>query len=179
MPDATPAVDTIHAEMERARVQFRGLVQGSTVAALARQSSGTRWTNRELLFHMLFGFLITRALRVVIKIVARLPSSAQRSFAAILDSATYPFDLVNYWGSRVGGRLVCPARMAGWLDRVVASLDRRLDRESDEALRRSMAFPTGWDPYFGERMSLADVYQYATIHFDHHRRQLTLDDQAT
>jgi len=28
-------------------------------------------------------------------------------------------------------------------------------------------------------MSLADLYHYATLHFDHHRRQLTLADEAT
>jgi hypothetical protein len=64
--------------------------------------------------------------------------------------------------------------MVRWSDRVIASLHRRLDAERDEALRRSMAFPTRWDPYFMPRMSLADVYHYATLHFEHHRRQLTL-----
>ena len=64
--------------------------------------------------------------------------------------------------------------MAGWMDRVIGSLHRHLDGEGSAALRRSMAFPTRWDPYFTEHMSLADVYHYATLHFDHHRRQLTL-----
>ena len=32
-----------------------------------------------------------------------------------------------------------------------------------------------WDPYFRDYMTLADVYHYATQHFDFHRRQLTLD----
>ncbi|MDT5255639.1 MAG: hypothetical protein QOD10_719 [Mycobacterium sp.] len=41
-----------------------------------------------------------------------------------------------------------------------------------------MRFPTRWDPYFAERMSLADVYHYATVHFDHHRRQLTIGADA-
>lgn len=31
-----------------------------------------------------------------------------------------------------------------------------------------------WDPHFTEWMSLAEVYQYATTHFEHHRRQLTV-----
>jgi hypothetical protein len=42
-----------------------------------------------------------------------------------------------------------------------------------------MTFPTHWDPYFTERMTLRDVYHYATRHFDHHRRQLTLTHPAT
>ena len=40
-----------------------------------------------------------------------------------------------------------------------------------------MAFPTCWDPYFAPRMSLADVYHYATLHFGHHERQLTLAER--
>ena len=176
MSTPAPASHAIHAEMERARAQFRALVQRGTPADLARGSSGTRWTNREMLFHMLFGYLITRNLRIVVKVVAKLPTGVQRGFAALLNRATRPFHQVNYWGSRAGGRLVSPARMSSWLDRVIASLHRHLDRESDAGLQASMAFPTSWDPYFATRMSLADVYQYATVHFDHHHRQLTLDE---
>ena len=171
-----PELAAIHAELERARTEFRELIEASTSTALARPSAGTRWTNRELLFHMLFGYLITRNLRFVVKFVSRLPDAAQTRFAATLNAATGPFHRVNYWGSRVAGRALSPALMARWMDRVVASLQRRLDREGAAALRRSMAFPTRWDPYFAARMSLADVYRYATLHFDHHRRQLTLGD---
>jgi hypothetical protein len=175
MTTAAPALDALHAEMDRARKEFRDLAHRGTPADFARRSSGTRWTNRELLFHMLFGYLVTRNLRIVVKIVARLPADAQRGFAALLNGATRPFHQINYWGSRAGGSLVSPARMIPWLDRVIASLHRHLDRESEAALQASMAFPTSWDPYFAKRMSLADVYHYATVHFDHHRRQLTLD----
>jgi hypothetical protein len=38
-----------------------------------------------------------------------------------------------------------------------------------------MRFPTRWDPFFTDVMTLTDVYHYATQHFDFHRRQLTLD----
>ncbi|HEV7204893.1 MAG TPA: DinB family protein [Jatrophihabitans sp.] len=176
MVPPAPDVDAIHVELERARTEFHELVQAGTPADLARQSSGTRWSNRELLFHMLFGYLITRNLRVIVKIVSRLPERAQHWFAAALDAAVRPFHHINYWGSRAGGRILTPAQMAGWMDRVVGSLHRHLEREGPATLQRSMAFPTGWDPYFSERMSLAEVYHYATLHFDHHRRQLTYDD---
>jgi hypothetical protein len=168
--------DAIHADLERARAEFRQLARASTPADLARRSDGTRWSNRELLFHMLFGYLITRNLRFVVKIVSRLPHPAQTRFAATLNAAARPFDQINYWGSRAGGRAFTPVQMARWMDRVIASLHRSLDREGHAALRRSMAFPTRWDPYFNDRMDLADVYRYATLHFDHHRRQLTLGD---
>ena len=70
---------------------------------------------------MLFGYLITRNLRLVVKIVARV-APLQRGFADALDAATRPFDVINYWGSRFGGRVVSPARMVRWSDRVIAAL---------------------------------------------------------
>jgi len=45
-------------EMERARDDFHRLVDPATTAELHRQSNGTKWTNDQLLFHMLFGYLI-------------------------------------------------------------------------------------------------------------------------
>lgn len=174
MAEPAPSRAVLHDEMERARAEFHRLVVSATPEDLARASDGTRWTNRELLFHMLFGYLITRNLRPLVKLVARLPDGAQRGFARTLNAAPRPFHEINYWGSRAGGRAVDPARMAAWLDRVIATLHRHLDADSDATLRTSMAFPVRWDPYFTGRMTLQDVYHYATQHFDHHRRQLTI-----
>jgi hypothetical protein len=167
-----PTRGEIRAELERARLEFRNLVQRSAPEDLARASNGTRWSNRELLFHMVFGYLITRNLRYLVKIISRSPRPVQRGFAAVLNRATRPFHVINYWGSRIGGRALTPARMVRWSDWVIASLQRALDAETDASMRRSMAFPTRWDPYFKPRMALCDVYHYATLHFDHHRRQL-------
>ena len=41
-----------------------------------------------------------------------------------------------------------------------------------------MHFPTGWDPFFTDRMSLADVYHHGTQHFDFHARQLALSRES-
>jgi hypothetical protein len=179
MAPLTPSRAAIHAEMERARRDYHELIEQSAADQLARRSNGTRWTNRQLLFHMLFGYLITRNLRIVVKIVTLAPLPVQRGFARLLDAATRPFHQINYLGSCAGAWVVRNARMARWCDRVLDSLHRHLDADSDAALSRSMAFPVRWDPYFSPRMSLADVYHYATVHFDHHRRQLTLADDVT
>ena len=48
----------IHHEMEQARTSFHRLITGASDADLRRPSSGTRWTNKQLLFHMLLGYLI-------------------------------------------------------------------------------------------------------------------------
>ena len=37
-----------------------------------------------------------------------------------------------------------------------------------------MHFPTRWDPFFKDYMTLEDVYRYPGQHFDFHKRQLTV-----
>lgn len=175
MVEQGPPIEAIHAELDRARTEFHELAKQATAADLRRQSDGTGWTNRQLLFHMLFGYLITRNLRVIVKLISRAPDGAQRGFARALDTTTPAFHRINFWGSCAGGALISPTRADAWLARVIASLHRHLDAEPDSSLRRTMRFPARWDPYFAERMNLADVYHYATLHFDHHRRQLTID----
>lgn len=59
------------------------------------------------------------------------------------------------------------------LERVTAGLERDLDAQPEAALRRGMRYPTRWDPYFAERMTVADLYRYPTQHFDHHDRPLS------
>ena len=64
-------------------------------------------------------------------------------------------------------------RMGAQFDRVVASLQRHLRRESPENLALTMSFPTRWDPFFKPTMTLAEVFHYPAQHFDFHRRQLS------
>jgi hypothetical protein len=64
--------------------------------------------------------------------------------------------------------------MTRMLDRVIAALQQHLQRETSSALRRGMHYPTTWDPFFADYMTLADIYHYPTQHFRFHQRQLTL-----
>jgi len=166
--------DTVHAELDRARAAFHQLLDGATEEELRRPSNGTRWTNRQLLFHMLLGYLILRALLTLVRVFDRLPAGVSRAYAQLLNRATRPFDAVNYAGSALGGTLLTPRRMGAMFDRVIEALHRRLDTETDGDLARGMHYPTRWDPFFREYMTLADVYRFPTRHFDFHRRQLTL-----
>ena len=165
---------SIHAELERARASFHALAAQASPADLRRASDGTRWTNQQLLFHMLFGYMIVRALLWLVRMFGRLPDGFSRLFARLLNAGTRPFHVVNYLGSCGAALVFRDARLTGKLDRTIAALHRHLDRETDEALARRMHFPVGWDPFFTDRMSLLDVYHYGTEHFDFHRRQLTL-----
>ena len=164
-------------EMEQARQEFRRLLGKATKADLARPSDGTRWTNQQLLFHMLFGYLIVRTLLALARASARLPDGASTAFAR-LDSARQPFHAINYLGSCAGARIIPPSRMAGVMDKVIADLTRRLEAEPEPALRRAMRYPTTWDPLFTSYMTLADLYRYPTRHFRYHQRQLTLGGTA-
>jgi hypothetical protein len=166
--------EEICAELDRVRADFRSLLDTATVAELRRPSDGTRWTNEQLLFHMLFGYLLVWNLRFLVRGFARLPDGASRRFAAALDAASRPFHVVNYVGSLGGARLLGYSGMERLMDRVVDGLKTSLRRESTTALGRGMHFPVGWDPYFTDYMTLRDVYHYPTQHYDHHRRQLTL-----
>jgi hypothetical protein len=166
--------DVVHAELDRARIEFRHLVDGASELDLRRPSNGTRWSNRQLLFHMLLGYLIMRALMTLVRLFGRLPAGVSRSYVRLLNRATCPFDAVNYAGSAFAGTFLTPRRMGIMFDHVIAALHRRLDAETDADLGRGMHYPTRWDPFFQDFMTLADVYRFPTRHFDFHRRQLTL-----
>ena len=168
----------IAADLERAGVEFhRLLVEAERHDAWTKPTCGTRWTNEQLLFHMVFGYMVVQRLLVLVRVFSRLPDAASRMFARSLNAAITPFNIINYYGNYYGS---CAAalvynrhRMGAKMDRVIASLQRKLARESDDSLRRGMHFPTRWDPFFKDYMTLEDVYRYPGKHSDFHKRQQT------
>ena len=52
-----------------------------------RPTRGTRWTNEQLLFHMVFGYMIVLRLLILVKLFSRLPDRVGRVFAGLLDAA--------------------------------------------------------------------------------------------
>ena len=164
----------IRAEMDRVCADFRELLDTATVAELRSATNGTKWTNEQLLFHMVFGYLLVRRLLLLVHGFSHLPDGASRRFAATLNAGTRPFHTVNYVGSLGGMRVLGYRRVERLMERTIRALQTSLDRASDAELRRAMHFPVGWDPYFTDVMTLRDVYHYPTQHYDHHRRQLTL-----
>lgn len=175
MTDEPVDRQALHDEMERARATFHKLLDGASDDDLRRPSNGTRWNNEQLLFHMLFGYLLVRRLLVLVRAFGRLPPGASRAFARLLNSVTRPYDVVNYWGSWGGGKAFTRKRLGTQLDRILATLHERLEVETEADLRRGMHFPVRWDPFFADFMTLEDVYHFATQHFDFHRHQLTLN----
>ena len=176
--DDVASVDrqAIHEELERTRTTFHQLLDGATDADLHRGSEGTRWSNEQLLFHMLFGYILIRPLLMLLRVFGRLPRVVSRSFARVLNAGTKPFDVVNYLGPVGGAKLLGRRGMGTAFDRVITWLHRRLDAEREADLALAMHYPTRWDPFFQNVMTIADLYRYPTQHFDFHHRQLTLTD---
>ena len=80
----------IRTEMDRVRADFRELVDSATVRDLRRPTNGTKWTNEQLLFHMVFGYVLVRNLLVLVRGFCRLPDEASRRFAVTLNAGTRP-----------------------------------------------------------------------------------------
>ena len=120
-------------------------------------------TNRQLLFHMVFGYVIVRTLLPLVHVLGRLGYS--RQFAALLNACRRPFHLINYLGSCGGGPILTPQAMVALLDRTVRALHRNLSTETEQEAWPDLHFPTAWDPYFKPTMSVLDVYHFGTQHF--------------
>jgi len=166
--------EQICAELDRVCNDYRELLDTATVAELRQSTDGTKWNNEQLLFHMLFGYLLVRNLRLLVRGFSSLPDGASRRFAAVLNAGTRPFHVINYVGSLFGARTLGYTRMERLMDHVLSGLQASLRAEPERALDRGMHFPVCWDPYFKDYMTLRDVYHYPTQHYDHHRQQLTL-----
>ncbi|MDO3634579.1 DinB family protein [Mycolicibacterium arseniciresistens] len=174
---ARHAIDraVIATDLARAQSEFhRLLARAERHGAWDQRTNGTHWTNEQLLFHMVFGYMVVQRLLILVKIMSRLPDRISRGFAAALNAASRPFHVINYYGSCAAARVYNRRRMGAKMDRVAAALKRKLSRESDEMLHRGMPFPTRWDPFFKDYMTLEDIYCYPGQHFDFHKRQLAI-----
>ena len=75
----------IAADLERARIEFHRLLSyAERHDAWAKPTRGTHWTNEQLLFHMVFGYMVVQRLLVLVKVFNRLPDEVSRSFARVL-----------------------------------------------------------------------------------------------
>src|SRR6266511_2742944 len=93
----------IHVELRQQRERFHAILDSSTAGELRQPSNGTRWYNEELLFHMLFGYIVVVVLIRIIKTLGLLPRSTTKPFALLLNASTRPFNAINYWPPGPGG----------------------------------------------------------------------------
>lgn len=162
------------ADLERVRTDFHELLTLVGENEWNKSTCGTRWTNEQLLFHMVFGYMVVQRLLTLVHLFGYLPDRVSERFAWALNASTPLFDRINYYGTNLAALVYNRRRMAAKLDRVIDALQRSLARQDPNALNRGMHFPNRWDPYFRDYMTVSDVYGYPGKHYDHHRRQLDL-----
>jgi hypothetical protein len=86
---------------------------------------------------------------------------------------------VDAAGSCAGAKVFPQRCMTAKLDQVTLALEQQLRAKAPVQLHAGMHYPTRWDPFFKDFMTLADLYHYPTQHFDFHQRQLTLGQPAS
>ena len=138
--------DAIAADLDRCRADLLALLDAATRAELRAPSNGTKWTNEQLLFHMVFGFLVVRRLLPLVRVMSVAPGWVGRSFAALLDAARVPFHWVNYAGSCGGALVFNHARMGRLCNHTIDHLVASLRQEPEERLGRGMRFPPELGP---------------------------------
>jgi hypothetical protein len=115
--------DAVRNELHRVRTTFAHHVTEMTSEDLRQKSNGTQWTNREVLFHMLFGYLLVLNLLRIAKLLGPLPRWSTKPFAAILNFGTPLFHRINYLGSVIGGRILQPHVMVRRFDWVTKKIE--------------------------------------------------------
>jgi hypothetical protein len=166
--------DPVRADLESIAREYRAILKDALPEELDLPTNGTAWTNRQLLFHMLLGQRITRMVIVVIGVFSRLPAGASRGWAAGMAAVTPLYNRLNFAGGVVGGRLFTEARMVRQMEAVTAKILHYYDHASPDQMARGMSIPPSWDPYFSSWMDRAELMKWAPMHYQHHRRQLTL-----
>jgi hypothetical protein len=94
---AEPIVDRVAlaSDLERARTDLHRLLTAVGDEDWIKPTSGPRWTNEQLLFHMVFGYMVVQRLLVLVRLLGRLPDRVSRSYARILNAAATPFHAIN------------------------------------------------------------------------------------
>lgn len=153
---------------------FRAIIESANAHELDLPSAGTRWTNRQLLFHLVLGQNVALSGIPLCGLFSRLPPSVARNWSRLLDACAGPYNWVNWVGSAAAGRVLKPQAMVRMMDRTTGTIVGWYDRTDGEALRRGMTIPASWDPYFTSWMDRRDIFEWAPKHYRHHRAQLTL-----
>ncbi|MBI4080939.1 MAG: DinB family protein [Candidatus Levybacteria bacterium] len=165
--------EIIRSEFEEVRSEFHDLAASITKEDLDRKSKNPGWTNGEILFHMLLGFIVIDMLFPMVKIFGRLPTSCSRAFAGVLNFSTPIFNASNAFGARVGGRVFSKRSLEKKFDTVISKLLKKLDGVKMNEWEQGMYYPDRWDGLFDEYMTVEKLFYYPIKHFKFHLKQLT------
>jgi hypothetical protein len=118
-------------ELKRVAADFRDLLDAALPAEFRAPTIGTRWTNKQLLFHMLFGFFLVRALLPMVKGMARLPAGVSRAFAKALNACTRPFHVINYLSALPGATVLSGRAMGRLMDSTIGHIRANLGESNN------------------------------------------------
>lgn len=155
-------------EFEDSRLTFHMLLDSLSDEDLCKESRNPPWTNKQILFHMVFGFFLLPSLIVIVLLFGRLPRTFSKSFATLLNRATRPFNVINSLGPRGGGRVFTRTGLSKVYDGVFAFILRLVLLLPEDELERGMHYPTQWDPLFSDYMTLTEILRFPMRHFYFH-----------
>jgi hypothetical protein len=170
--DAEDRRARLQTELEAARQEFHSMAAQVSEQGWARSSNNPGWTNGQVLFHVLLGFILVLPLARLLVFFGHLPAVFGRAFAGLLNLSTPLFHRINALGPRVAARVLGRAGVIRKFDRVHRAILTRLNRVRPTQWALTMHYPTRWDPRFGAHMRLEDLFRYPVAHLRHHRPQL-------
>jgi len=162
----------LRADLELARQEFHNLIGSIPEQAWNEPSHNAGWTNGQLVFHILLGFILVRPLFVLLVLFGQLPDTFSKFFAGILNFGTPIFNQINAIGPRFGARLLRREGIIRKFDQVHDALLTRVNRLRPRYLIMTMHYPSRWDPRFKADMRLEDLFRYPIAHLRHHRTQV-------
>jgi hypothetical protein len=171
MADYDQRRDRLRAELEAAQREFHAMADGVSDQGWNAPSHNPGWSNGQVLFHVLLGFVLLPPLARLLILFGHLPRLS-RAFAALLSFSTPVFHWINAAGPRGAARVLGRTGVLRRFDRVHAAILRRLERVRPTHWDLTMRYPTRWDPHFRPDMHLEDLFAYPIAHLRHHRHQV-------
>ena len=162
----------LRSDLEGVRGEFHAVVASITEREWTEPSQNPGWTNGQVVFHILLGFILVVPLARLLVFFGRLPAPCSRIFAGILNVSTPLFNRINAKGPRAGARLLGRGGIISKFDQVHGAILARLDQARPSDWAAAMNYPTRRDPRFQTRMDLAALLRYPVDHLRHHRDQL-------
>ena len=160
-------------ELEDSRLAFHALLNSLSDDDMQKVSHSPPWTNKQIFFHMLFGYFLLPSLIVIVLLFGRLPQRFSKLFANLLNSGVRPFNAINSLGPRGGGRVFTRGGLKKTYEIVYRVIVRLLRMLPEDELRRGMHYPTQWDPLFCDYMTLTEIFRFPMRHFYFHVSHIT------
>lgn len=165
--------ERVRAELALAHARFHKLLDSLSEVDWEARSLNPAWTNGQLVYHILFAFMLLPSLFWMIKFWSKLPRSYSLRFAQVLDLTTPLFNRINALGPRGQASVFGRKRAGAIFDYIYRSILKKVDSLRDDQWAAGMHYPRRWDPTFADFMTLEALFKYPPAHLEHHSSQLS------